>query len=74
VSIATEGALWGSVRSHGLLRDTVIVSDDAGQFVVGRHALCWGHTERLVHKLDTFTVAEHCATDLLPPHERSRRS
>jgi hypothetical protein len=33
----------------------VIVSDDAGQFDVGHHALCWVHAERLVHKLDTFT-------------------
>ena len=31
-----------------------ILSDDAGQFNVGRHALCWVHAERLVHKLDTF--------------------
>jgi len=29
----------------------VIVSDDAGQFRVGAHALCWIHAERLVHKL-----------------------
>ena len=55
VLIATEGALWGSVKAHGLLTDTVIVSDDAGQFDVGRHGLCWVHAERLVHKLDTFT-------------------
>jgi hypothetical protein len=26
-------------------------SDDAGQFRVGDHALCWVHAERLVHKL-----------------------
>ena len=43
VCIATEGALWGSVQAHGLLRDMVIVSDDAGQFAVGQHALCWVH-------------------------------
>jgi hypothetical protein len=55
VMIATEGALWGSVKAHGLLKDTVIVSDDAGQFQLGRHGLCWVHAERLVHKLDTFT-------------------
>jgi hypothetical protein len=55
VQIATEGALWGSIHAHGFLHDTVVVSDDAGQFVVGRHALCWIHAERLVHKLDTFT-------------------
>jgi hypothetical protein len=55
VLIATEAALWGSVKAHGLLPQTVIVSDDAGQFKVGLHALCWVHAERLVHKLDTFT-------------------
>jgi hypothetical protein len=52
--LATEGALWGAVRAHGLLPDTVIISDDAGQFEIARHALCWVHAERLVHKLDTF--------------------
>ena len=55
VQIATEGVLWGSVQAHGFLRDAVVLSDDAGQFAVGRHALCWVHAERLVHKLDTFT-------------------
>jgi hypothetical protein len=33
VEIATEGALWGSIKAHGLLPNTVIVSDDAGQFI-----------------------------------------
>ena len=61
VLIATEGALWGSVKAHGLLKDTVIVSDDAGQFDVGRHGLCWVHAERLVHKLDTFTDRHRAA-------------
>jgi hypothetical protein len=51
VQIASEGALWGAIRHQGLLPDTVIVSDDAGQFRVGVHALCWVHAERLVHKL-----------------------
>ena len=65
VLIATEGALWGSVKAHGLLADTVIVSDDAGQFNVGRHALCWVHAERLVHKLDTFTDQHRAAQQRL---------
>jgi hypothetical protein len=43
VLIATEGALWGSIKAHGFLPDTVIISDDAGQFDVGQHALCWVH-------------------------------
>ena len=51
VRIATEGALWGTIQTHGLLPGTVIVSDDAGQFRLGEHALCWVHAERLVHKL-----------------------
>jgi hypothetical protein len=61
VQIATEGALWGSIHGHAFLRDTVIVSDDAGQFNVGRHALCWVHAERLIHKLDTFTAQQRIA-------------
>jgi len=51
VLIASEAALWGAIHHQGLLQDTVIVSDDAGQFRVGVHALCWVHAERLVHKL-----------------------
>ena len=61
VQIATEGALWGSIYAHDLLRDTVVLSDDAGQFAVGCHALCWVHAERLVHKLEAFTDANRAA-------------
>jgi hypothetical protein len=65
VRIATEGAVWGSIKAHGLLPDTVILSDDAGQFAVDRHALCWVHAERLIHKLDTFTDRQHAAQQFL---------
>jgi hypothetical protein len=69
VCVATEGALWGSVQAHGFLPETIIVSDDAGQFDIGRHALCWVHAERLVHKLDTFTdphrEAQQCMRALI---------
>jgi hypothetical protein len=61
VQIATEGAEWGSVHAHGFLHDAVMLSDDAGQFAVGRHALCWVHAERLVHKLDAFTAPQRAA-------------
>ena len=50
IRIATEGALLGSLLSHGFCNDLVIVSDDAGQFNILQHALCWIHAERLVHK------------------------
>src|SRR6202051_593812 len=63
VMVATEGAMWGSVTAHGFLPNAVIVSDDAGQFNVGQHGLCWVHAERLVHKLDTFTDAQRLAQD-----------
>ena len=61
VRVATEGAMWGSVQSHKFLCDSVVLSDDAGQFSVGRHALCWVHAERLVHRLDTFTDKQRAA-------------
>ena len=51
VQVATEGALWGAIHHHGLLPRTVVVSDGAGQFRAGIHALCWAHAGRLVHKL-----------------------
>jgi hypothetical protein len=63
VRVATEGALWGSIVDHGLLGDAVILSDDAGQFNVGRHALCWVHAERLIHKLDTFSDRQRRAKE-----------
>jgi Transposase IS66 family len=76
IRVATEGALWGSVQAHEFLCDAVVLSDDpsvssagagapkrrdAGQFNVGRHALCWVHAERLVHKLDTFNDQDRAA-------------
>jgi hypothetical protein len=65
IRLATEGALWGSVQAHGLLPHTVIVSDDAGQFNVGVHALCWIHAERLIHKLTPFTPDQEAARELV---------
>jgi hypothetical protein len=65
VRVATEGALWGAIAEHGFLQEAVIVSDDAGQFHVGRHALCWIHAERLVHRLETFTDQQRAAQQLV---------
>ena len=61
VRIATEGALLGSVLEHGLNRELVIVSDDAGQFDVLRHALCWIHAERIFVKLLGFNPSQRAA-------------
>jgi hypothetical protein len=53
--ISTEGALIGSLIHHGWNKDLAIVSDDAGQFNIMIHALCWVHAERTVQKLFGFT-------------------
>ncbi|VAW27190.1 Mobile element protein, partial [hydrothermal vent metagenome] len=43
VKIATEGALLGAVTARGFNKELVVLSDDAGQFNVLLHALCWIH-------------------------------
>jgi hypothetical protein len=58
VRIATEGALLGAVLSHEINPNLVIISDDAGQFKVLLHALCWIHAERLLAKLVGFNNAQ----------------
>ena len=61
ILVATEGALWGSIQTHDFLSGAIVLSDDAGQFNIARHALCWVHAERLVHKLSTFTDQHRAA-------------
>jgi hypothetical protein len=51
MKIVTEGALLGSVLKHCLCEDLVIVSNDAGQFNILLHALCWVHIKRRIHKM-----------------------
>jgi hypothetical protein len=51
IQIATEGALIGSIIEHGVSRNLVVVSDDAGQFDVLLHGLCWVHAERSIKKI-----------------------
>jgi hypothetical protein len=46
VRLVTEAALIGSILQNGLSKEIIIVSDDAGQFNVFEHALCWIHAER----------------------------
>jgi len=63
VRIATEGALLGCILEHESMRNLVIVSDDAGQFNVLQHALCWIHAERVFVKLVGFNDAQREALD-----------
>jgi hypothetical protein len=63
VRIATEGALLGSVLEHGINPQLAIVSDDAGQFDVLCHALCWIHAERVLAKLVGFNDSQREALE-----------
>lgn len=51
IKIITEAGLMGSVLAHGFPVDFKIISDDAGQFNVFQHALCWIHAERKINEL-----------------------
>jgi hypothetical protein len=55
VQTATEGVLLGAIIEHGISKDLVIVSDDAGQFNVLLHALCWIHANRAIDKIIPYT-------------------
>jgi len=63
VRIATEGALLGSVLTHGINPELAIMSDDAGQFNVLLHALCWIHAERTINKLVGFNDEQRAALE-----------
>lgn len=56
----TESALLGYAVKHGLRKDLLVLSDDAGQFNIFSHALCWYHAERPLVKLIPLTP-ENCA-------------
>lgn len=59
IKTVTEGALFASVLSSEINPELVVLSDDAGQFNVLLHALCWIHAERLLAKLHGFTDHRH---------------
>jgi hypothetical protein len=63
VRILTEGALLAAVLSHGVNPELVIVSDDASQFNVLLHALCWIHAERVLAKLVGFNDGQRAALE-----------
>ncbi|WP_246812105.1 transposase [Microvirga sp.] len=60
-----EAATWGAIRHHGLMDNTVVVSDDAGQFRIAQHALCWVHAERHLEKLMPTSPKQAKAVELV---------
>ena len=61
--IITEGVLMGGLLAHGIPANFSIISDDAGQFNVFDHALCWIHAERLINRLIPLNDAHVNAVD-----------
>jgi hypothetical protein len=51
IRIATEGALLGTLLANGFSPDLAIISDDAGQFNLLLHALCWVHANRVFQRI-----------------------
>jgi hypothetical protein len=64
IRVTTEGALFGAILELGVIHpDLVILSDDAGQFDVLLHALCWIHAERSINRLVGFNDSQRNALD-----------
>jgi len=61
--ILTEGGIIGFLLENGLNPKLAILSDDAGQFNIFLHALCWVHAERTIHKLTGFTEGHRQAVE-----------
>lgn len=61
--VLTEGTLIGGLLSQGIPENMGIVSDDAGQFNIFDHALCWIHAERGINRLIPLTDAQKKAVD-----------
>jgi len=55
--IITEGALIAGLLTQGIPVNLTIISDDAGQFNVFDHALCWIHAERIINRLIPISQA-----------------
>jgi hypothetical protein len=62
VRFLTEAALYASVIATGIPRNLGVHSDDAGQFDVFVHSLCWIHEERHYRKL--IMTTDEARTDL----------
>src|SRR5215212_9390657 len=65
LQLLNEAATWGAIRHHRLMETTVVVSDDAGQFRVATHALCWVHAERHLQKLMPASPKQAKAVELV---------
>ena len=63
VKIVTEGALLGSAVDHGLSPQTIVISDDAPQYRLLVHGLCWVHAERPLSRMIGVTADHRAAIE-----------
>ena len=61
IALVTEGALIGGLVTQGFRLDLRLLSDDAGQFALFIHALCWVHAERPLQHLLPLNEADRVA-------------
>lgn len=63
IRIITEGLLIGTIVEDGFAPETIIHSDEAGQFALFVHSLCWKHVERPLRKLKTYNQLQETQLD-----------
>lgn len=63
VRILTEGLLIGTIVEDGFDPKTIIHSDEAGQFTLFVHSLCWKHVEKPLRKLKTYNQLQETQLD-----------
>lgn len=61
IALVTEGALVGGLVRQGVRLDLRLLSDDAGQFNLFVHALCWVHAERPLQQVLPLNEADRVA-------------
>jgi hypothetical protein len=63
IALVTEGALIGGLVAQGFRLDLRLLSDDAGQFALFVHALCWVHAERPLQQILPLNDTDRQAID-----------
>ena len=65
IRIATEGVMIAALLEIRINKNLAIISDDAGQFDILIHGLCWVHAERAINKLVGYTDQQRQALELI---------
>jgi len=65
IRVVNEGALLSGLLAEGVPKDLGILSDDAGQFDILEHALCWIHEERHLKAITPWNEQNQKETELV---------